>query len=529
MGPSTLTGSTIGHYLVLEQLGRGGMGVVYKARDTRLGRLAALKVLRPDSRGGADATRRLLREAQTASALNHPNILTIYDIGTEAGVDYIAMELVEGGTLADLIASGPLPAERALRLAAQVADALTVAHAASIVHRDLKPSNVMMPASDRVKVVDFGLAKLTGAAQSTSETTSPLTAAGTIVGTAPYMSPEQASGGAVDARSDLFSLGTILYEMLAGRMPFRGDSAVGTLAAILKDTPEPIPGIRPTVAQLVDRCLRKDRAERFQSAVELVAAIEECLASKPGRETPSVAVLPFTNMTGVKEDDYLCEGLAEEIIDALTRIPGLRVIARTSAFAIGRLGLDVREAGSRLEVGTILEGSVRRAGSRVRVAVQLVSTGDGSHVWSERYDRELTDVLAARGRHCAGGRLRPARRVHRQQPNTGSDGRQRRRARRVPRRALLLRPGHAGRPGQGDGLLREGRRPRPRLRAGLRLARRAALVPGLLRGRAAARRVRGQHLPRPARPRAGRHAGADPRAARYAAQGARLQLARGGP
>jgi TolB-like protein/predicted Ser/Thr protein kinase len=393
VGPSALTGKTIGPYQVLEELGQGGMGVVYKARDTRLGRLAALKVLRPGSETATDATRRFLREAQTASALNHPNILTIYEIGTDASVDYIAMEFVEGGTLADLIASGPLPAERALRLASQVADALAVAHAASIVHRDLKPSNIMMPAADRVKVVDFGLAKLTGAAASTSDTAAALSTTGAIVGTAPYMSPEQASGLLVDARSDLFSLGTILYEMLAGRMPFRSDSAVGTLAAILKDTPAPIPGIRPAVARLVDRCLCKEPAARFQSAAELKAAIEGCLAPQRAADSPSIAVLPFTNMSGVKEDDYLCEGLAEEIIDALTRIQGLRVIARTSAFAIGRLGLDVREAGSRLDVGTILEGSVRRAGARVRVTAQLVSTSDGSHVWSERYDRELTDVL----------------------------------------------------------------------------------------------------------------------------------------
>ncbi len=393
MGPSALTGHTIGHYLVLEELGHGGMGVVYKARDTRLGRLAAVKVLRPDSPGGAEATRRFLREAQTASALNHPNILTIYEIGTDEGVDYIAMEFVEGGTLANLIASGPLPAERALRLASQVADALAVAHAASIVHRDLKPSNIMMPAADRVKVVDFGLAKLAGTAASTSDTAAALSTTGAIVGTAPYMSPEQASGLLVDARSDLFSLGTILYEMLAGWMPFRSDSAVGTLAAILKDTPAPIPGIRPAVARLVERCLRKDPAARFQSAAELKSAIADCLAPQHAADAPSIAVLPFTNMSGVKEDDYLCEGLAEEIIDALTRIPGLRVIARTSAFAVGRMGLDVREAGSRLDVGTILEGSVRRAGPRVRVTAQLVSTSDGSHVWSERYDRELTDVL----------------------------------------------------------------------------------------------------------------------------------------
>jgi serine/threonine-protein kinase len=208
------------------------------------------------------------------------------------------------------------------------------------------------------------------------------------------MSPEQAAGRAVDARSDLFSLGTILYEMLAGRRPFDADSCAGTLAAILRDAPTPIAGVAPPVGRLVERCLAKDVGLRFQSALELKSAIDACLAHRPGGERPSIAVLPFANMTGSKEDDYLCEGLAEETIDALTRIPGLRVIARTSAFAAARAGLDIREAGARLDVANILEGSVRRQGGRVRVTAQLVTTSDGSHLWSERYDRELTDVLA---------------------------------------------------------------------------------------------------------------------------------------
>jgi TolB-like protein len=389
----SLAGRTIGHYLVFECLGAGGMGVVYRAKDTRLGRLVALKVMRPEWRNQTVEARRFLREAQIAAGLNHPSILTIYEIGTHQDLDYMAMELVAGGTLADLMTSGPLPAERALRLAAQVADALTAAHAASIVHRDLKPSNIMMTSQDRVKVVDFGLAKAVASAGSGEETVEAVTGGGVIVGTAPYMSPEQAAGGVVDARSDLFSLGSILYEMLAGRQPFQGKSSVGTLAAILKDTPAPIAGISPEVTGLVDRCLRKDPSERFQSAAELKAAIERCLSPQPAARQPSIAVLPFTSMTGVKEDDYLCEGLAEEIIDALTRIPGLRVIARTSAFVVGRLGLDIRDAGRRLGVDNILEGSVRRAGSRVRVTAQLISTADGSHLWSERYDRELTDAL----------------------------------------------------------------------------------------------------------------------------------------
>ncbi len=384
------------------------MGTVYKARDTRLGRLVALKVVRADQMGDPDRRRRFIWEARSASALNHPNILTIYEIDSDGELDYIAMELVAGVTLADLIAGGPLPAERALRLAAQVADALAAAHAAHIVHRDLKPSNLMVAARDRIKVVDFGLAKLTEPTTPSAATVDGLTAAGAVVGTAPYMSPEQAAGRPVDARSDLFSLGTILYEMLAGRRPFAGETGASVLAAILRDAPPPIPGIPAEVARLVERCLCKDAEERFQSASELKVAIEACLRPRADSEKPSVAVLPFANMSGAKEDDYLCEGLAEEIINALTRIPGLSVIARTSAFAVARLGLDVREAGARLGAASLLEGSVRRAGTRVRVSAQLITASDGSHVWSERYDRELTDVLVLEDEIAAAiaGRLR---------------------------------------------------------------------------------------------------------------------------
>lgn len=388
-----LAGRTLGRYVVLESLGEGGMGAVYKARDTQLGRLVALKIMRPDWASDAVHRQRFVREARTASALNHPNILVIYEIDADEGIDYIAMEYVQGGTLAGLLSSGPLPADRALRLTAQIADALAAAHAAGIVHRDLKPSNIMLPAEDRVKVVDFGLAKQVGPVLPTQETPEAVTASGTILGTAPYMSPEQAAGRAVDGRSDLFSLGSILYEMLAGRRPFRADSCAGMLAAILRDTPAPIVGVAPQVARLVERCLSKDVARRFQSALELKDSIEACAAPLAGRERPSVAVLPFVNMTGSREEDYLCEGLAEEVINALTRIPGLRVIARTSAFAVSRMGLDVREVGARLDVATILEGSVRRQGPRVRVTAQLVTTSDAGHLWSERYDRELTDVL----------------------------------------------------------------------------------------------------------------------------------------
>ena len=397
-------GTRLGPYEVLGLIGAGGMGEVYRARDIRLNRDAAIKILSEGASRDSDRLRRFEREARALAALNHPNILTIYAIDAAGGLDYIAMEYVAGGTLAEAVKGGRLALDRTLRFAAQIADALEAAHAASIVHRDLKPSNIMVAAGDRVKVADFGLAKLVAAAP-VEETSDALTGLGAVVGTTSYMSPEQIRGQAIDGRSDLFSFGVILYELLTGRRPFAADSAAGTLAAILRDDPAPIGGLAPGVAGLLDGLLHKDRSRRFQSAAEVKAAIAGCQAPQavaagsiaPHVESfrgPSVAVFPFARMTSAADDDYLCEGLAEEIINALTRIPGLRVIARTSAFVVGGMGLDVREAGRRLGVGHVLEGSVRRDGARVRVAAQLVSTADGSHVWSDRYDREMTDVLA---------------------------------------------------------------------------------------------------------------------------------------
>lgn len=395
MGVADLAGRTLGHHLLLERIGAGGMGVVYRARDTRLDRVVALKVLPPGALADESRRRRFVQEARAASAISHPHIVTIYEIDSDGDIDFIAMECVTGGTLADRISRERLSVDDTLHLAHEIVDALGAAHAAGIVHRDLKPSNILLTPEGRAKLVDFGLAKLSASSDSGADTVETLTAAGTILGTPSYLSPEQATGGRVDARSDIFSVGCVLYEMLSGQRAFVGDSAVAIVTAVLRDTPTPLAGVPAGLQRVVDRCLRKAPEERYQTTEDLGRDLEACRGA-PAADEPasSIAVLPFANLSGSKDEDVLCEGLAEEIINALTGIPGLRVIARTSAFVIGRQGLEVREIGRRLGVATVLEGSVRRAGSRVRVTAQLVKTSDATHVWSERYDHEMTDIFA---------------------------------------------------------------------------------------------------------------------------------------
>jgi serine/threonine protein kinase len=393
-----LSGRTLGHYRIGPQIGAGGMGVVFRARDERLDRDVAIKVLPAELATDPERLRRFEREAKAVAALSHPNILEIFDFDTEGGVKFSVIELLVGETLYDYLhrEGGPLPWRRALEIGAAVAGGLAAAHSKGVVHRDIKPSNIFLCTDGRVKILDFGLAATHVVLDSKAETCPiepPLTQQGTVMGTVGYMSPEQAAGRSVDHRTDLFSLGTVLFEMLAGRCAFRGDSQAATLAALLRDSQPPLTGVSPKVARLVTKCLEKDPGNRFQSADELKAVIEESLAPPAVHEGASIAVLPFTNMSGDEENSYLCEGIAEEVINALTRVPGLRVIARTSSFAVGGMRLDVREVGQRLNVDTILEGSVRRVGQRVRVTAQLVTTDDGSHLWSERFDRELTDIL----------------------------------------------------------------------------------------------------------------------------------------
>ncbi len=372
-------GTQLGRYEILGIIGAGGMGEVYKARDTRLERIVAVKVCHEQF------SSRFEREARAIAQLNHPNICQLYDVGP----NYLVMEYIEGRPL-----EGPLPLDRALKYAAQICDALEAAHRKGIVHRDLKPANILVT-SGYVKLLDFGLAQLGAAPMSPEDVTGTfgLTQAGTILGTAAYMSPEQAEAKPIDARSDIFSFGAVLYEMLSGRRAFNGSSSVAIMAAVLHKDPEPIEAPRE-LEDIITRCLRKSSGLRFQSAEELRAALGAVPAPKPAAQQASVAVLPFANMSRDPDDEYFSDGLAEEIINALVKIPGLKVIARTSAFAFKGQNTDIRKIAEILGVANVLEGSVRRAGNRIRVTAQLIAAADGSHLWSERYDRQMEDVFA---------------------------------------------------------------------------------------------------------------------------------------
>jgi TolB-like protein/Tfp pilus assembly protein PilF/predicted Ser/Thr protein kinase len=369
-------GTRLGPYEIVALLGAGGMGEVYKATDTRLGRTVAIKLLRTAH------TDRFEREARAIAALNHPHICTLHDIGP----NYLVMEYVEGSTL-----HGPLPPDEAMRLALQIASALEAAHAKGIIHRDLKPDNIIV-AQMGVKLLDFGLAKLELGAE-TDETTVNETLAGTILGTIAYMSPEQVEGKPADERSDIFSFGLVLYEMLSGRRAFAGGTSVSRMAAILHKEPERLEA-PPEVARIVTRCLLKSPAQRFQTMTEVKAALQGTKLTLLEESDASIAVLPFANLSGDKDNEYFSDGLAEEILNALTKLHGLKVAARTSAFAFKGRNEDIRLIGETLRVTHILEGSVRKAGSRLRITAQLISIADGCHVWSERYDREMTDMFA---------------------------------------------------------------------------------------------------------------------------------------
>jgi len=397
------------------------MGQVFKARDTRLNRLVAVKVLAEELAADPDMRQRFEREARAVAALSHPNILAIHDVGEDGDVFYSVMELLEGETLRRRLRSGSLPPTGIQRIALQVARGLAAAHERGVVHRDLKPENVFLEAQGTVKILDFGLARFARTSRGNAQDSLDVhtTRAGVILGTTAYMSPEQVRGIELDGRSDIFSFGIVLHEMLWGALPFTGASAADIVSAILREEVplrEPLDGLSVSLDRMLRRCLSKRPEERYQSAREIVLVLEggepdamtgqltvPVAASVGATATaplvahevgPSVAVLPFADMSPSRDLEYLCDGIAEEIINALMKVPGLRVAARTSAFRFKGRTDDIRAVGQALNAGAVLEGSVRLAGNRLRIATQLINTDNGYQLWSERFDRTMDDVFA---------------------------------------------------------------------------------------------------------------------------------------
>jgi len=459
----SLVGQTIGHYKISESIGTGGMGDVYLATDITAGRTAALKLLPLRFTGDAERLKRFQREARAVVGLNHPNIVTVYEIGEDHSTHYIASELIEGETLRQRLMRGQIQLNEAVDVAIQVASALAAAHDAGIVHRDIKPENIMLRPDGYVKVLDFGIAKLAESAfadpssvavlrrvEATADGAEPMTLAetnlGSILGTVRYMSPEQACGGHVDKRTDIWSLGVVLYEMITGHAPFTGDTPQDVMSAILEREPQPLTKYiaHPPAEfqQIISKTLRKDRKERYHSAHELLQALKDfrhkleveadlaratagpswlrwvrspaalalvvlvaalalalpfywhrnLTTSSPPEK--SIAVLPFLDLSETKDQEYFCDGMSEEILEALAKVDGLRVVARTSSFSFKGKSVNAREVGEKLNVANVLEGSLRREGDRVRVTAELINARSGFHLWTETYDRELDDVFA---------------------------------------------------------------------------------------------------------------------------------------
>lgn len=442
-----MIGKLISHYKIIEEIGAGGMGVVYKARDTKLDRTVALKFLPSQLSFNQEEKKRFIHEAKAAAALSHTNIVTIYEINKFEDQTFIAMEYLQGETLKDKINSGPLPKNEAIDITVQIAKGLQEAHEKNIVHRDIKPANIFITQKNEVKILDFGLAKLRGVTKLTKD--------GTTLGTVAYMSPEQTSGDKVDHRSDIWSLGVVLYEMITGQLPFKGEYEQAVMYSIMNEEPEPVTSIRSGVPleleRILSKALRKDTSERYQYIEEIMVDLKQINKQfsreikKPGKpvkkkEKPfstkviftltiaalliiflggyflfiyqpkqivkrkpemgvtskwknSIAVLPFTNISADKEQEYFCDGMTEEIITKLTTIKTLKVISRTSVMKFKKTNKTIREIGKELVVKNVLEGSVRRSKNRVRITAQLIRVIDDAHLWAKNYDRKLESIF----------------------------------------------------------------------------------------------------------------------------------------
>lgn len=432
-----LSEHTLGHYRIAALLGKGGMGEVYRAHDTRLDRDVAVKILPGHLAQDAEALRRFEREAKAVAALSHPNILAIFDFGTESHVSYAVMELLEGETLRARLSREVLPWREAVRIAAAVADGLAAAHAKGIIHRDLKPENIFLTVDGQIKILDFGIARVKHVVTTETETLTDTTRPGTILGTVGYMSPEQVKGEPAEAPSDLFALGCVLYEMVSGRRPFAGESVTETLAAILRDEPPALTGLQPTVPakleQLIKHCLEKKAAARFQAARELsfelgqlrsdggglavaatpvkargwtvtlvVAAVALLLAvasliylfNRGGAALDSLAVLPLRNVSGDADVEFLSEGITEALINSLSQLPQLkRVIARSTVAGYKGKEVDPRVIGKDLQVRSLLIGKLTKRGDELIMGAELVNTADGSRLWGDTTQRKLADAM----------------------------------------------------------------------------------------------------------------------------------------
>jgi len=427
-----MIGQTISHYKILEKLGEGGMGVVYKAQDLKLDRPVALKFLPPDLASSQEETARFQQEARAISSLNHPNIATIHDVDEADGKRFIVLEFLPGGSLKsknkEIYSSGhELSLAQVVEYGLQIAEGLAHAHRLGIIHRDVKTENMMLTGEGKVKITDFGLAKLRGGAH--------VTKTGSTVGTAAYMSPEQIRGEEVDQRTDLFSFGVLLYELATGHLPFRGEHEAALSYSIVNEDPVSLKSLRPSLPSalenIIDRCLEKNREKRFQRGEELVAELRNvqqefsrpvsaaAKASKlpwivtaavvilavialyvyfPSKPSPtngkSIAVLPFADLSPQKDQEYFCDGMTEEIIGKLSKLRELKVISRTSVMRYKHTNKDIKEIGKELAVATILEGSIRKEKDNIRITAQLINVEDGFHLWSQTYDRTLESVFA---------------------------------------------------------------------------------------------------------------------------------------